>query len=115
MSKIVAAVGGVALVAAGAAIWLQHEDNAALRSEIALLRGEVREAAATQRVTSALPVASVERRDSSSTEPSAASAADFAKLREEIAGLRKNTQSVVEFVQMAQAAAAMKEMSNAQA
>ena len=58
------AMGSVVLVAAGAAIWVQHEDNAALRSEIASLRDEVREAAAAanvRRVANALPSAPGER------------------------------------------------------
>src|SRR5947207_2016924 len=105
MSKFLVGTGLVALVAAGTAVWLQHEDNAALRSEIALLRGEVREVSATRRVTSALPVVPVERRESAGADQSTGNAAEFAKLREEIAGLRKNTQPLVEFVQLAQAAA----------
>lgn len=115
MSKIIGGLGAVALVAAGAAIWIQHEDNATLRSELALLREEVREAAVTassRRVVSALPTATVER-EGAAGERVAGSGTEFAKLREEIAGLKKNTEQVVEFVQMAQAAVAMKEMSAA--
>jgi hypothetical protein len=110
MSRILAGVGTVALAAASVAIWVQHEDNAALRTEVSLLRDELRDSVVTRRVTNALPVAA------GGSQPSAdgaISAGDFAKLREEIAGLKKNTQQVVEFVQMAQAAVAMKDMSNA--
>src|SRR6185436_10890253 len=109
------AIGSIVLVAAGAAIWVQHEDNAALRSEVAALREEMHESAAaanTRRVTSALPPAPLERAGSTA-EQGTVGASEFAKLREEIAGLKKNTGQVVEFVQLAQAAAAMKEMSNA--
>jgi hypothetical protein len=112
MSKFLVGTGLVALVAAGTAVWVQHEDNAALRAEIALLRDEVREVAATRRGASTLPAA-VERTSSAVTDQGSGNAGELAKLREEIAGLKKNTQSVVEFVQMAQAAAAMKEMSGA--
>lgn len=114
MSKLLVGTGLVALVAAGTAVWVQHEDNAALRAEIASLRNEVREVAATRRVANALP-ASVERAASAAPEQvgGGGNASELAKLREEISGLKKNTQSVVEFVQLAQAAAAMKEMSGA--
>jgi hypothetical protein len=114
MSKILVAMGSVVLVAAGAAIWVQHEDNAALRSEIAALRDDVRESAAAshvRRVANALPSAPMGSAGSAANQ-TGISPSDFAKLREEIAGLKKNTQQVVEFVQLAQAAAAMKEMSN---
>ena len=116
MSKLLVGTGLVALVAAATAVWVQHEDNAALRAEIALLRNEVREVAATRRVTNALP-APAERTASASAEAAGGggNASELAKLREEISGLKKNTQSVVEFVQLAQAAAAMKEMSGASA
>jgi hypothetical protein len=113
MSKLAMGIGAVAVIAAGAAIWVQHEDNAALRSEIALMREEVREAASAKRMVSALPGASAEREGQVNAERGGVGSAEFAKLREEIAGLKKNTQQVVEFVQLAQAAAAMKEMSAA--
>jgi hypothetical protein len=117
MSKTVVALGSVALAAAGAAIWVQHMDNAALRGEIALLREEMRDStsATVRRVTRALPAAQSSSPGSSASDQAMIGASDFAKLREEIAGLKKNTQQVVEFVQMAQAASAMKDMSNAAA
>lgn len=113
MSKIVVGVGCALIVAAGAAVWIQHEDNDALRAEIALLRDEVHEAGRAK--TNAPQPVRLSAAAATINGLSTANASDLASLRDEIAGLRKNTQQVVEFVQMAQAVNALKEMSGAAA
>lgn len=109
MNKLAVGLGTAVATVAAAAVWIQHEDNAALRSEIALLRGEVQELASVSPVA-AKPNAT--RLRAAASEAGGTSSVELAQLHDDIAALRKNTQQVVEFVQMAQAAVAMKEMSN---
>lgn len=111
MNKLSVAGVVVVLAAGGAAVFLQHQDNRALRREVGLLRTEVQMATrtmdrvATSRVQDAGPTAGT-----GVVMPSGDSG-ELVKLREEMAALRKSTQGLTELVQTAQAAAKLKSMS----
>lgn len=110
MSRIVAGAGVVAIVGIAAGIWLQHRDNGRLRQEMAVLRDEVRLAASAWKggVTTAPPSSGSDRAVETGSRNSDRD--ELAKLREEIVALRKQTQPLVEFAQLAQAGAALKNM-----
>lgn len=111
MSKAIAAVAVLAVSVGGTAVLLQHYDNRALRREVALLRTEV-QMLASSRVAE---VRSVEPVVAATTSASVASASEgeLAKLREEIAGLKKSTQAIAKFAELAQAAQSAKELEKA--
>ena len=108
MSKLVASVSGVVLAGVAAGIWVQHQDNAKLRRDVAGLREEVRvavsaireSAVGAPRAPGAAELPALNQRQDG----------DLAKLREEIAALRKSTQALNEFAQAAQASAALKSL-----
>lgn len=103
---------GVAAIGVGVtAVLLQQQDNRALRREVAALRDElrtsaVRPPAASPRVAPA-PVPEV------AAQAPAALGAELAKLREEIAAMRKGTDALGKFAAMAQAAQSLKALEKA--
>jgi hypothetical protein len=119
MSKTAIAFSGVILAATGAAFYLQHADNAILHQEIADLRTDLRQLAATNAA-----VAAQVRRDgpsnSASGEPQSVTAAaprasdggELTKLREEIVALRKSTTALTQLAETAQAAQALAKSSD---
>lgn len=111
MIKLVVGVGAAALIAVGAAIFLQRLDNAELRREIALLRAEVQSGGVRAGAPETVGPMETPR---AAVMPDAATIldrAELAKWREDIGALRKSTQELTQFAQMAQAAAALKSMS----
>lgn len=109
MSRVYLGLGIVGLGAAFGAVWLQHADNRALRGEVAALRGEVERAVRAQERAGSGAGAGV------GPVPAAAAAGapagdELRRLREEIEALRRNTQALGRFAEMAQAAQAAKEL-----
>ena len=106
MTKAALVMCGSGIVVAGALVFLQLHESAALRAEFALLRAEVRSISAggadRPRVEAPAPTTA------SAPIPNAFDQAELKKLREDIAALRKSTQEISQFTQMAQAAAALK-------
>jgi hypothetical protein len=112
MSKI-ALAAGIAVVAAGAAAFIvQHRSNQALRRDVAGLREEVRVGIAAVQANPARASLASESTTlvAHSGGASNVAADDLVKLREEIAALRKSSQVLTEFAQMAQASAALKSL-----
>lgn len=110
MSKLVAGVGVIAVAGGVAAVWLQHQDNTQLRREVASLRDEMRAVVSVGRENATgAPRPQVTQETSTATR-SRGEGEDFVKLREDIAALRTSTQELNKFVQMAQAASALKSM-----
>ena len=121
MSKIVVSMGVLVLTAGGAAFYVQHQANGALRRELTGLRDEVRSVAGAVR-------SSAEAAGRHQVSDAAASAAPSAKamgsgrsgenealaqLREEIVALRKSTQDLTRLAQAAQALKALGNNSDA--
>lgn len=110
MSKAIVTVGVAAVVVAGVAVGLQQAENRALRREVELLRVQVEmlgkavdkggNGKSAVMVSAAEGTAVMDRRYSGGEE--------LGKLREEIAALRKSTQALNKFAEMAQAAQAAK-------
>src|SRR5258708_7730167 len=111
MGKVTVGVSAVALLAIGAAIFLQRHDNAELRREIALLRAEVRSGGSRGGRTEKVGPMETPRAAVISDAATPFDRAELEKLREDIGALRKSTQELTQFAQMAQAAAALKNMS----
>jgi hypothetical protein len=104
------ALAGVGL--GGAVITLQQADNRALRREVELLRGDVQRAVrALERGPMAAPVTGAETGNVGATAGAPTLAADeLRRLREELEGLRKNTQALNRFAELAQLAQSAKEL-----
>lgn len=110
MSKLVVAFGVVGLLGLGAAVCVQHADNLRVRREIAGLREDVRVALATAKATSGRTV----QAEPGPAEPAGGSAVvgalpgaaaeELAKLRAEIAALRRSTTALTQLAETAQAA-----------
>jgi hypothetical protein len=101
----------IAVVAMGA---LQFRANSVLQRDVALLREEVRSSAAQHRVSAVAPVTEgAPRAMPTESQVSGMHSADLTALREEIAALRKSTQSLTQLAVAAQAGAALKNMSDA--
>src|SRR4051812_41945177 len=104
MSKIGIALSAVVLIGGVAAVALQDAQNKRLESEIAALREDVRQAGAAvaQRERSAgmraNPTPAV-----STPDATAADHAEVARLRDEVAAMRKNAQELARAMQSAQA------------
>lgn len=108
MSKAIAFVGGAAVVVAAAAVGLQQQENRALRREVALLRTEVQMMA--QSAPRAADGGTHVVREAVRREAPTGASDELGTLREEIAALRKSTQALNKFAEMAQAAQAAKEL-----
>jgi hypothetical protein len=111
MGKVTVATCGFAMIAAGTVVFLQQRQNEALRGEFAQLRAEIR---SITRAAPAQPFPTESLRPSG-VPVSASNGLDHSelkKLREDIAALRKSTQEITQFTQMAQAAAALKTLGN---
>ncbi len=109
MSKTSTGIGVIILVAGGMAFYAQSRANAALQHEIAALRAEMRDAVASVRAGSSSAAAGAMPSQPTSNAASASAAvqeSELAKLREEIASLRKSTTALTQFAQAAQAAQA---------
>jgi hypothetical protein len=114
MSKLLAAVGVLAVGVGAGAVYLQQQDNRALRREVALLREEWRlegaargaefKRAAEASATGSAPAAAP-------TEAGGAGGEEYARMRREMAALRASMQELTTLAQTAQAAAALKSMS----
>jgi hypothetical protein len=108
MSKIAIGVGVAVLGVGTAAVYLQRQDNAQLRSEIALLRAEVNASTAAaarraeQSAAAAGPVQATIAPDRAYTPGE-----EVTTLREEIAALRNSTQDITRLAKAAQAKAAL--------
>lgn len=111
MNKAAVATSVVAVTAAAAIGLFQRRENAALRGEFALLRSEIR-AAASSPASEPRPAESVRSGAVQAPVENAFDQAELKKLREDIAALRKSTQEITQFTQMAQAAAALKTLGN---
>ena len=111
MSKIAVGIGAALVVASGAALYVQHCDNAQLREEIAALRNEVRGSAA--RIAETTPGQSSAAQETPGAGRTPGNSEELTTLRNEIAALRQSTQEITKFTQMAQAAAAAKSLQNA--
>lgn len=110
MSKFVAGVGAVAVVAVvGAGTWMQHQDNRALRREIAALRAEFQ--ADARRTGDAVPAATGNAGVAAAAggDLSSGGARELAATREEMTALRKSVQQLTQLAQAAQALKAMGE------
>lgn len=105
------AVSVLALTAVGAAVWVQHQDSAALRKEIARLRADVQLVMPRSGSTTATPLADGARESTFPTAANSFEPSELRKLREEIATLRASTQALTQFAQAAQAATALKGLS----
>lgn len=115
MSKVVLGVGMGALIAAGAMLFLQQQDSAELRREMALLRAELK----SDR-QNASPPARAAKADALPVSAGTVATGGFdqtelKKLREDLTALRKSTQEISQFAQMAQTAAALKTLGNSEA
>ena len=112
MNKLLAGFVGFGGVLLAGALYLQHAAVAELRDEMAGLRAEVQQVA--NRLRSEAPA----RREAPTATAVVApengagdeQRAEFAKLREEIRGLKTSTQEIVQLAKTAQAAQAAKNM-----
>ena len=110
MSKTAVGASVVAVITVSAMMFLQHQENAELRGELALLRTEIR---ATRPEVANRPVSmETVRPRGEAPAPNAFDPSELKRLREDIAALRKSTQEITQFTQMAQAAAALKTLGN---
>jgi len=114
MNKFLVGLMGFGAVLAAGALYLQHASIAELRDEITGLRGDVQQVAKQQAEAaakaprpqeSAASTAAVVAPENGGTDDARA---EFAKLREEIRGLKTSTQELTQFARMATAAAAAK-------
>ncbi|MEY4940061.1 MAG: hypothetical protein RIQ93_1796 [Verrucomicrobiota bacterium] len=107
MSKATFGLGCVGLIAVAAGFFMQHRGILSLRREVAMLRNELRLAGAERAARPApRPIVAAD----GAAAPSRASDGereDLARLREEIAALRKSTTALAELAQTAQAAQAL--------
>ena len=111
MSRLFVGAGVAVTALAAVSVVIQQQSNRAMRQEIAGLREEVRAAVAVREPRDGTVAAETNVRavdaDALPSSANSSQAEELAKLREEIAGLRRSTQ---EFTQVAQTAAAMKSL-----
>ena len=104
MSKLTVGLGIVVAVTGAAAILIQQQNLAELRSELGLLREEGQRAAEQQAKVAKAPPAVVVTEENPAAR--GAGAGEVAKLREEVEGLKKTAQEFGKVIQAAQAKAA---------
>lgn len=110
MSKIIAGLGAAAVVAVVVtASWVQHEDNRALRREVAALRDEL-QGEARRNTGAAAVIATVGAASAAGSGETSGGARELAATREEMVALRKSVQQLTQLAQAAQAAQVLKTM-----
>jgi hypothetical protein len=110
MSKAAVGASVGAVITVSAMMFLQHQENVQLRGELALLRADIR--AASTGGENRPPAVDHARPSGAVSAASSLDASELKKLREDIAALRKSTQEITQFTQMAQAASALKTLGN---
>jgi hypothetical protein len=103
------AVGVLALTALAAVVWVQHQDSAELRNEIAGLRTDVQRGV-PRSVSDATTPAGGSHESRLPTATDSLDQNELRKLREEIAALRASTKELTQIAQAAQAASALKSL-----